>query len=121
MTLVGGSTQISRILSLNRCKKFLDRKREKKKYNKSFLLSPQVENSRLLPERLFTNQNFCLEEKMPAYIALCALLLEPGRSLAELEEAVGQGAETGLRVPGEGGEEQEGRLLIPPPLNMLSS
>ena len=56
---------------------------------------------------------------MAAYIEHRALL-EPGRCLAELQEAVGQEAEPGLRILGRG-EEQEGRLLIPPPLNMLSS
>lgn len=56
---------------------------------------------------------------MAAYIEHCTLL-EPGRCSAELQEAAGQEAEPGLRDP-ERGEEQKGRLLIPPPLNMLSS
>lgn len=39
---------------------------------------------------------------MAAYIERCALL-EPGRCSAELQEAGGQGAKPGLRVPGDGG------------------
>lgn len=118
MRLGSGSTEISKTPSISRSKKFLDKGKKGRKGSKSFLLSPEVEYSCLLPEWSFTNQNICLEEKW-----LLTLSIEPCWNLAD---ALLSCKKLWARKQNKGlgslrGKKQEDRLLIPPPLNMLPS